>query len=152
MMLPSFTRGKWFVSHQRAVSVWWQPLSGVASWKRGYLAATQWCWREEDTTEVKEHIEMGWCLRCQGLLPCCVEANGLVAKSDLWGNQGSAGLWGFYLIPICRSAGIVFILRLSRTYSNKYIKSVTTHSCKECTARDRAKSHNEKHEQREGNE
>lgn len=36
------SQGKWFVSHQRAVSVWWQLLSGLASWKHSYLAQTQW--------------------------------------------------------------------------------------------------------------
>lgn len=46
--------------------------------KSGYLTETQWCWWEEDTIKVMEPIEVGWCLRCQKLLPCCVEVNGLV--------------------------------------------------------------------------
>lgn len=160
--LPCIAQGKGFVSLQRAVSVWWQPLSGLASWKRGYLAETQWCWWEEDTIEVKEHIEPGWCLRCQRLLPCCVEANALACVEIRSVEVPRAISWTVRLLSYSpmqttmRSAGIVSILCLSLALTNTYVAykeglNIFMQRAQH-TARDGAKSHNEKQKQREVNE
>lgn len=160
--LSQVSQGKWFVSHQWAVSVWWQPLSTLASWKHGYLADTQWDWWEEDTIDIKEHIELGWCLRCQRLLSCCAEATGLTCD-EIRSVEVLRERWTVRLLfcsrmqdQVCRNRFYPLSVSHSLTQTHTHTadkKSLHTLMQRaQRTARDRAKSHNEKQKQREVNE